>query len=295
MEPLTAATITAVNVLSKDSSSLLVSDKSIARMEFDRSQEGKRSRQRRDLLHGIGVIVGVLALFLGAIGRYVWGWNARTAILVVSGIVIVGLFSWVVGSYLYSQAVQLFVPEEAIRKRTEAEKARRRELTDTSLPAMLKFNRDQMVLYHTIATTRAKSAGRNSQIAISVGFLVLTVGALVAIFSDDLSTKIVTATLASLGGIFSGYITKTFFVAQDRAIEQLTDYWQQPLATSYLLAAERIVSVSLSKDERDEQLKKLIERTLAMSARLTNSEVSPSTQLTPDGHSEPEVATPPSA
>jgi hypothetical protein len=293
MEQFAASTIAAVNVLSKDPSALLVSDKSIARMEFDRSQEGKRSRQRRDLLHGIGLIIGVLALFLGALGYYVLGWNARTAVLVISGVLFVGLFLWSTGSYLYSQAVQLFVPEESIRKRTEAEEARRRELTDTSLPAMLKFNRDQMVLYHTIATTRAKSAGRNSQIAISVGFLVLTVGALVAIFSDDLSTKIVTATLASLGGIFSGYITKTFFVAQDRAIQQLTDYWQQPLATSYLLAAERIAAVSLSKTDRDEQLKKLIERTLAMSARLANGEDSSNSQPVSNGRAAPEAATPP--
>lgn len=179
--------------------------------------------------------------------------------------VIVSVTLTLTGSYRYSQAFKIFVPELAHEERAKAELERRREMEDTSLPAMLKFNRDQMALYHTIATTQAKVAGRNSQLAILVGFVVLALGASVAVLSSDLTTKVVTASLASLGGIFSAYITKTFFVAQDRAIRQLYDYWQQPLASSYLLTAERIASELISESSRDEQVAKLITRILEVS------------------------------
>ena len=81
---------------------------------------------------------------------------------------------------------------------------------DTALPALIRYNRDQMALYHQIATTQARVAGRNSQMAITIGFLALVAGSIVAIISNDVTTKLITGSLAALGGIFSGYIAERF-------------------------------------------------------------------------------------
>ena len=107
-----------------------------------------------------------------------------------------------------------------------------------------------MGLYHKIATSQARAAGRNSQIFTIIGFLALVAGAIVAFSSKDETTKLLIGALASLGSLFSAYITRTFFVPQKAAIDQLYKYWEQPLATGYFLAAERIADIYRQRERR---------------------------------------------
>jgi hypothetical protein len=148
----------------------------------------------------------------------------------------------------------------------DAEKQREKEqdrlLQDTTLPALLKANRDQMGLYHQIATAQARLAGRSSQTAMAVGFAALVAGSVVAILSPSITTKLITGGLAALGGIFSGYIARTFLAAQDKAISQLYKYWEQPLTTSYILAVERVANEFADPRVREKELGKLIDRLL---------------------------------
>jgi len=121
-----------------------------------------------------------------------------------------------------------------------------------------------MALYHQIATTQARVAGRNSQAAMAIGFLALIAGSIVAIMSPDVATKLITGGLAALGGIFSGYIARTFLVAQDKAIEQLYQYWEQPLTTSYVLMAERIVGAFTDDRTKEKEFGKLVDQLLVI-------------------------------
>jgi hypothetical protein len=191
---------------------------------------------------------------------------------------LVSIILFVVGWRVYEYSYQSYRPQ-ALVDATERERQEREELTrDTGLPALLKYNREQMALYHKIATSQARTAGRNSQIFMSIGFLALVVGATVAINANDQTTKLLVGALASLGSLFSAYITKTFFTAQKAAIDQLYKYWEQPLATSYFLSAERIAS-SLSdegKTARDQQLSSLITQVLQAAIRAEPPAIPPS-------------------
>ncbi|GAA1287649.1 hypothetical protein GCM10009609_62630 [Pseudonocardia aurantiaca] len=229
--------------------------------EFELSAIGRKCRTRRFFLYVLAASTACATGILIAFGRFAFALPADfvLATAIAGGLIAVTLAG--IGAFQYNQDLVNFVPEMALEQERKAEEERLRELTDTSLPAMLKFNRDQMVLYHTIATTQARVAGRNSQLAIAAGFVLLIAGAVIAILSPDMTTKIVTASLAGLGGIFSGYITKTFFVAQDRAIQQLYSYWQQPLTTSYLLAAER-VATQVDASSREVYFAELLKHTL---------------------------------
>jgi hypothetical protein len=113
-------------------------------------------------------------------------------------------------------------------------------LSDPDLQNLLLVNRTQLNVYQEIATDDAKAASRNSRFAITIGFLILLVGAAVAIRTPDSTSKIVVGALASIGSVLSGYIGQTFLKAQAQAMKQLNYYFRQPLVASYLLSAERI-------------------------------------------------------
>lgn len=140
-------------------------------------------------------------------------------------------------------------------------------MQDTTLPALLRYNRDQMALYHQIATAQARIAGRSSQTAMAIGFAALVAGSVVAIISPNTTTKLITGGLAALGGIFSGYIARTFLVAQDKAINQLYQYWEQPLTTSYILTAERIATHLNDPQLSQKQLAKLTDQLLTIAIK----------------------------
>jgi len=143
-----------------------------------------------------------------------------------------------------------------------------RWLTDPDLQNLIILNRTQIGVYQDIATGDAKRAARNSQIAMSFGFLILVAGAVVTIVTPDSVAKIVVGVLASLGSVLSGYIGRTFLKAQDQAMYQLNYYFRQPLVTSYMLAAERL-TLKLSENVQVQQnaLKDVIKNLLIAAGR----------------------------
>jgi len=62
-----------------------------------------------------------------------------------------------------------------------------------------------------------------------------------ALQASDTTSRIAVASLSAIATLLSGYISKTFFASNQRAMQDLGDYYKQPLETSRLLAAERLV------------------------------------------------------
>jgi hypothetical protein len=135
-------------------------------------------------------------------------------------------------------------------------------LTDPDLQSLIVLNRTQMQIYHKLATDQAKYAARNSRRAMIVGFLLLIVGGVVALRATDATSKAVVGALAGIGSLLSGYIGRTFLRAEDRAMDQLNYYFQQPLVTSYMLAAERL-TLKLTETKRDNVLTTVVNQVLA--------------------------------
>ncbi len=156
---------------------------------------------------------------------------------------------------------------DARREQREVEKEARDAVAESAdelgdakdLVALIKANRKQMSAYDVLVQAQAKTAFRNAQFAMGAGLLVLLFGAIVALSTADLQAKIVTATLTAIGGTLAGFIAKTFLDTYRRSIQQLNFYFQQPLITSYLLAAQRLVN-ELSGAQRETSLMELIKR-----------------------------------
>jgi hypothetical protein len=123
-------------------------------------------------------------------------------------------------------------------------------------------NRLLLRQYHELTRRQARTSYRNSQIAMSIGFLLLVVGAATVLRAVTPSAQIVVGGLAGLGSALSAYIGSTFIRAYNRALAQMNYYFGQPLVQSYLLEAERMAS-SLHQERRDDVMEKIIAETLS--------------------------------
>jgi TRADD-N domain-containing protein len=234
----------------------------------ERVAEGKARRRFARLVEKRSYVLGGLALaslFAGlaavtlALGKDMGLSNHSRLVVGVS-------FGIVAGLSLVCAAV-LPGLMDARREQREVEKEARDAVAESAdelddakdLVALIKANRKQMSAYDVLVQAQAKTAFRNAQFAMGAGLLVLLFGAIVALSTADVQAKIVTATLTAIGGTLAGFIAKTFLDTYRRSIQQLNFYFQQPLITSYLLAAQRLVN-ELSGTQRETSLTELIKR-----------------------------------
>jgi len=158
--------------------------------------------------------------------------------------------------------------EEARKKAREASD----ELSDAlDLTGLLKANRKQMEAYDELARVQSRESFRNSQIAMAIGLAVLVFGALAVILVNDTASKITTATLTGLGGLLSGYISRTFLRVYERSQQQLTFFFQQPLVNSYILAADRMIERMASDEIKDNELSHVVDHVLSVLIQLPQS------------------------
>ncbi len=181
-----------------------------------------------------------------------------------------GIVAWLLG--VAAMSLPLFVDARKEQRQIE-EDARNDVAASTNalqnakdLVVLIKANRRQMAAYDVLAQAQAKTAFRNSQMAMAAGLAVLIGGAVIAISVNDVATKVATASLTAIGGALSGYIAKTFLDSYKGAMRQLNFYFQQPLITSYLLAVQRLVN-ELTEDKRDAALAETIARINEMLVR----------------------------
>lgn len=145
-------------------------------------------------------------------------------------------------------------------------------LTDTEQLAWL--NQQLLNSYHAITTAQARTSYRNSQIAMSIGLLILAAGAVTVIRAQTTNAQLVLGALTGLGGAFTAYLSSTFLGVHYRAQEQMKYFYGQPLIQSYLIMAQSL-SKKLSKtDEQDRALHEVIDSTLE-GARMSAEAVAP--------------------
>jgi hypothetical protein len=232
-----------------------------ARAQFVATPEGKSAAKIRLLSNICALVCLAVGLSLLVSGLAYFDWATGSLVALVALPVVAAVVIWFSGHLYYEHAFKLFLPTAATRtlQRLETEK---KLIQDMGLPNLIALNREAMAIYHGITTRQARTAARNSQAAMGIGFAILAVGALIAIRTDDRTSKIVIGALASIGGVFSGFISRTFLMAQQKAMEQLYRYWKQPLSTSYLLSAERIADNVSDQAVKDQMLAQLIAQML---------------------------------
>ena len=113
-------------------------------------------------------------------------------------------------------------------------------------------------LYHDIATRQAKDSFRYGQWAAGVGFGVIVIAGVIALFARSSAASVGAAITGVAGGGLGAYIGATFMRSQDVASAQLRDYFRQPLELSKFLAAERLVR-SLDPADRPAAVAHIVE------------------------------------
>lgn len=132
------------------------------------------------------------------------------------------------------------------------------------LPVLWAVTQRRLDYYHSIATGQARRSFRNAQIAMSIGFALLLIFAILAVNSTSITGSIVSGALGASSAALTGYVGRTFIRSQENAAFHLRSYFLQPLEFSRYLAAERVIT-SLPK-ETPKELIGLIVRAIANEA-----------------------------
>lgn len=144
-----------------------------------------------------------------------------------------------------------------------------------TLPSLVELNRLMLDKYHGIATDQANSSYISSKRAMWAGFTWLLLcsigGATVAVTTGE---KIILVSLAAIGGGLAAFLSRTYIRVYERSLEQLNQYFSQPLLNSYYLTAERLIS-EMSPGERDRARNKLLDQLLQGSGSIISDNSGP--------------------
>jgi hypothetical protein len=164
-----------------------------------------------------------------------------SVVIVALGAVAIALVA--VSLIVYSAARARFFERQETAAREAVEEAVAELQDELNLRALMKINRKQIEAYHLLTRQQAGEAYRNSVVAMATGLMTLVSGVAAVIFLPgiDETQRVTTAALTAIGSVVGGYVSRTFMRTYSIALQQLNRYFEQPLHTNYLLAAERLI------------------------------------------------------
>jgi len=188
-----------------------------------------------------------------------WFW---IFLLVLVGLLAFGAIWYGVRSYRWRQEEYKAVKAERMREAEVFESAVDRLREKMALPNLIELNRLMLDNYHGIATEQAESSFRSSRRAMWCGFVwLLACFSAVLFIPVPTAVQILVGALAVIGGALSGFLSRTYIHVYERALQQLNQYFSQPLLNSYLLSAERIIG-EMSVEARDCAYEAVLQRLL---------------------------------
>lgn len=226
-----------------------------AREQWIRSPENLRNRGRFLAIAVPGVVLLYGGGALATLGT-------RT-LPVAGGIALAllgfGLLLW--ANVLRSQARASFYERQEKAAKEGVDSALEQLGDETDLRGLLRLNRRQMEAYEALTRRQAASSYRLSHVALAVGFGVVIAGAIGALSAHEATGKVAAAGLGAIGATISGFIARTYLRIYERTLVQLNHYFEQPLVSSYVLTAERLVD-KMSPERRDDALARVIDELL---------------------------------
>ncbi|MDP5309978.1 hypothetical protein P8A21_03185 [Streptomyces poriferorum] len=181
---------------------------------------------------GIGV-VAFTADSASSRAEPVPGWLLGTLAIVVTLVVFAGIGAIILRERRKAAAQR----DEQARLDNAADNLRER----MELASLVNFNRVLLEKYHGIATRQANKSFVSALIAMSIGLIVLVAAFVASTQYNALGERVFIGSLAALSTVFVGYLSKTFLAVYDRSLQQLNQYFNQPVLNGYFLTAERIV------------------------------------------------------
>ncbi|MED7826872.1 TRADD-N-associated membrane domain-containing protein [Streptomyces chiangmaiensis] len=216
-----------------------------------------------------GIMVVLTVGFLGGVA-WVWnaGWNSqfgspedkrRTALPVWFAPTFVTLVTAMVFVAFCIFFVYMKHRGEAKAREIKAlEDAADRLRERTELPSLVNFNRVLLDRYHGIATQQADKAFTSSLVAMTVGLLIIGVCFVASFQYNSQGDRLFIGSVTVVSSAFTGYLSKTYMHVYERALQQLNQYFDQPVLNGYFLSAERIVQ-SLPKERQAIVLERIVD------------------------------------
>lgn len=184
----------------------------------------------------------------------------------------------VAGREAYTSLHQILVERQA-RERERTKETRQQEdarresgsrppdrTAPPTFPELWNVTHRKLDYYHEIATGQATRAFRNAQIAMGVGFLLLIAFVVIALSASTTAGSLVVGGLGAVGAAMAAYISRTFVRSHEVTSGHLRAYFEQPVALSRYLAAERLIAdAGLSEERRAEVLAAVVEAMVAES------------------------------
>ncbi|MER6979866.1 hypothetical protein [Streptomyces carpinensis] len=93
--------------------------------------------------------------------------------------------------------------------------------------------------YHETALGQAQQSFRSAQRAMWIGFVLLAAFVVPAVRASTTAGSIVAGGLGAVSAALAGYVSRTFVKSQEAAASHFRASFDQPLAFSRILAAER--------------------------------------------------------
>ncbi len=121
------------------------------------------------------------------------------------------------------------------------------------------YNR-QIKLYQDETRERAKLSFLYAITSMIIGLIVVIIGAVIILVNkNSTQNTIAGASISTLGGVLSGYITKTFMDVHRLSISQLNKYFEQPVKKDHILTIRDIIKEIKTVEDREEAYLKVIE------------------------------------
>jgi hypothetical protein len=206
--------------------------------ESDERKAAKKISNVAFVLSASGLVAGTI-IAASSVDRSAVGSYAIHAVPLALGIfiVLISITSVLFFRFRYNYRKSNFLDDWRREKIYDAIRA----LEPEDVKQLILLNQRRMDQYHQMTLTQAAIAWRSSQMAMTAGMFVLVASAAVAIGASlDTTSKVVIGSLGAIGSALSGYVAATFLRARSQSLAQLNYYFRQPLATSYLLTAERL-------------------------------------------------------
>ncbi|TKS96258.1 hypothetical protein [Streptomyces lasalocidi] len=172
--------------------------------------------------------------------------------------VVVGLVAAMLGAAVWAYwLVQRAKLKEVARERNALESAADRLRERMGLPSLVDFNRVLLDRYHGIATDQATKAYRSSRFAMAVGLVILNLSFFAGWRLNAQGDRVFVGSVGAVGTAFTAYLSRTYMQTYERALQQLNQYFNQPVLNGYFLNAERIAD-TLPDERRTAMLEQVV-------------------------------------
>lgn len=218
--------------------------------------------KRRPRVFVFMLLGGIIALVAGFIGQ-----PPRSAVETWWATIVAAVALLILGwsTFPYFAARLAFRERRHMMAKVRARLTLEQTMTESGeipLPALFKYNRQQLDAYQEDSRNQQRVAFRHAQFASLVGFIVLATGIAVSLKDAPGSEKYVVAGLSGLGAALSGYVANTFVKSARRADRQLNLYYAEPHMMGRLITAERI-AMTMCKSEEEHVGESIVTQLLA--------------------------------